>query len=415
MNTSIKNEKAIRYALAEVKKSIHNDPMHLTLCESIVCSTINIKGLHEYDKKRSIILEAVSKIDIGQYTLDDFRSAIKQTIAERVERGKKSFKIIFFLHINKKQSKKLQPLFQKKWVNLCGQKLYFRDSSYLTNKINSKKFFNKCAEYEDHLSIKLDSSFNAFQPVEICVKSYSSREASYIAHKIFNLLRAFLNYCDNCFLFNQQFGVQKPLNSFLPSPLIGTFDGEGEFLTFDYQAEVYKYTVTGINRRFQDKMFFQLLSDFKTEPIEESLKELISDVFVRYGAALDHNNRANSFFELWQILESVSFYNQSSTIKDTSKRIKFILNNQEKWNHCMDAICDFRNQFVHKGRFPDEGLDQVGLIKYVVENVINFLLSMKQTFKSSHELEIYFQHGSLNSTDLRRRKKVISKILSLRK
>jgi hypothetical protein len=70
---------------------------------------------------------------------------------------------------------------------------------------------------------------------------------------------------------------------------------------------------------------------------------------------------------------------------------------------------------VHRGKFSeDQGLEEVGLLKSVVERAINSLLAHKNNLRTKNELRIFYENVNRGDTDLKNRRKIMQYILEKR-
>jgi hypothetical protein len=154
---------------------------------------------------------------------------------------------------------------------------------------------------------------------------------------------------------------------------------------------------------------------FKTDPIENSLQKLISEALLKYGQSLDSLDWEDNFLKLWRVLELITFYPELNSIEKSANRIKIIYSRSPLWKYNIDSICDLRNMLVHKGIYPGEGVEQLSILKVIVENWIWQLVIFCRHFKNVGDLRIFYELDSVTTENLKKKIKVIEKILEFRK
>ena len=405
----IKDNKKVEFALEELKKTIHDDVFQLSLCQNILLFSIDIKGIKKIEDKLNLLLASVSRFQ--KYTLhsiEEFKKAILEEIEARKGSQPEIFHIIFYLNIERSSIEK------KRFFTLRGNKLFSRTYSFINRNFNFKKFTAEARPY--YLEPQIPFRTSQFQPFECIVSGRNAGEAFWKAFDIFELFRAILNFSNNFCVISFQMGGRTHLNAFLPSPFCLVYNSKKEYLHFRYELSRYKYkTFNRPSSHFRPNVFELLLRIFRNEYKDESMEGIISESLYHYGKALDSLDWETNFLKLWRILELITFYSEESTIKLTGSRVKLLFNQTLKWDYAIDSLCSLRNQLVHKGNFPEEGLGQLCILKFIAENVIWTLVFMRKDFKDRASLDIFYKYGFSPTGDLRKKISVINKILTFRK
>ncbi|MCK9614977.1 MAG: hypothetical protein M0R48_05680 [Candidatus Omnitrophica bacterium] len=405
----IKDNKKVEFALEELKKTVHDNVFHHSLCSNILLFNVDIKGIKKIRERLNLLLVSISRFQkYTSHSIEDFKRAILEEIEARKGIKPEVFRFIFYLNIERSSIEK------KRFFALRGSKLFSRTHSFIDRNFNLEKFI---AESRLYVNVKIPPSPAMFQPFECIVSGRNDGEAFWKAFDIFELFRAILNFSNNFGVISVHFGSRHAyLNSFLPSPFCLVYNSKREYLHFRYDLIEYKYkTFNRTGAFFKPEVFRLLLKVFRDEIKEESIEVIILEALFHYVKALDSLEWETDFLKLWRILEVITFYSEESTIKLTGNRIKLLFHQTPKWNYVIDFLCSLRNELVHKGNFPEEGSDQVSALKFIVENAISILISMRKDFKDKAALRLFYENDSSGTGDLRKKISVIKKILAYRK
>jgi hypothetical protein len=405
----VKDKAKTIFALNTLKKSVIRVFEH-DLYHNILLFAVDIKGVERIDTKKSILLSAISRFSgYKDHSLASFKKAVNKEINERRKAKKKTFSIIFLLNIDKRY------IIRKRIFKINGRVLRHRSHRYILRNYNLSKFVKEAKLHSKNIGIKIPFNPNMFQHIECKVTARTATEAFWKAYEDFELLRAIINFSNNFGILTKQFGTRNHLNSFLPSPFYLVFSENNRYEHFRYELVNYKYKVPKLSLHYKEKVFNKLISVCEKEVSANSLRNLVLESLTKYGQALDSLEWESNFLKLWRVLELITFYSEESSIKSTGNRIKLLFGQSPFWNYNIDSICELRNSLVHKGIFPEEGLDHLVILKYIVEQAIWQLFILCKYFKEQSELRLFYEHNSSGSGNLQKEIRVIRKILRFRK
>ena len=102
---------------------------------------------------------------------------------------------------------------------------------------------------------------------------------------------------------------------------------------------------------------------------------------------------------------------------DTVERTNNLICAKDQYlGHLLEVMKDTRNRFVHRGDFVEEkGLEEVGLLKSVVESAIGALLGCRRTLRTDAALKLFYESVTRGDGELEERARVIRQILRTRK
>lgn len=303
----------------------------------------------------------------------------------------------------------------KRSFTISGVKLRVWSWAYCQKNLEIKEFIS------DTQSLLKDPKFNYashFTPIVSQARGHDFVEAFRQCEKGFDLFRWLVNLLYQFGKYQMQFGgYPRPLAKILPPPTFAAFTEDGAYRGFlfataryeEYKANVVATDVWPDVRRLVGKL--------GAEGSRSEVQELIVDALQRYGEALDAIEWRLSFLQLWQILEKITLQGERSlSMSQVLSRTSSLLGQDQEARDLMRAIYETRNSLVHSGVFPDEsGLLEVELLKYIVERAINALFSMQRVCTDRAQLDLYYQHNTSNSKELRHRKRLISHILGKRR
>lgn len=96
-------------------------------------------------------------------------------------------------------------------------------------------------------------------------------------------------------------------------------------------------------------------------------------------------------------------------MRNVINRVNGLLRQDQTALDLLSALYEVRNALVHRGHFPDEqGLQEVDLLKYIVERTINALFARMRALPTKGSLMRFYDHIASGDTDLADRQRVIS-------
>ena len=362
-----------------------------------------IKYPQEYGSSaQGLVLEAV--IDLKKRGCDDpkwtdFESALERVIEAYLRTPLRTYNIFFPLNATGPY------LERKRWFNILDTR-FRRVTWRCIKKFPGWDRFQRDIEPSKRRQI-LSQAY--FTPLITSLEARSIKEAFSKANRNFELLRAILNLTFQFGKITYQSGRPKSLGKVLPPPIYGVFSEGGDFENSGFTIEQYEYKWVEIASEQFRALEWVLKQLEKSDP---KMCGLLTDILLKYGQAMDTTNWRHAFLALWQVLETIA-QPTSTQLKmdDVAKRIGLLLKQDPLIRDLLDYLKDLRNTLVHKGRFSEEGLEEVNFLKFIVEQAINTVLLNLRRFSTPQMLEEFYVHASLCDSSLKTKVKVINAIL----
>lgn len=347
-----------------------------------------LRSLLSYDCLDYHIIKAITSIsDITQINLKTFEDSIKQiTKSEKLRDHLTKWKILIPLEVVlRKRQIKINGL----TFNVISYKtlkktypteyyLYFQGQKLQTEKIENRK----CR----YLVIESNGSslYNAWKNIE----------------PTFNVLRGLfefiLSYGQWTFFTIPNFRTMVKH----PETVYGiSSDSKQEFLKFILLKtkpgliEFKKNQIPGLNK---------YLNVLKKKPKENSLINLISDIFRIYSQAMEEYDLQYGFLKFWQMAERIALSDpggpSASTVK---KRLTFFTNPTPDFDMTpyIEKLSIKRNKLVHRGIDDIEESD-FNILKSICERAIVWLYSKRRNFITLHHLELYYTSKDLDQNKI---------------
>ncbi len=409
-----KDKERVEFALKELTKIVSPDGvvngmdfLKRDQCKSILDFSIRINGLEGSGKKEEIIENAFLKIRReNKYSAESFANALKHEINLILDKNIEKFHILFLLNIDTSVFK------NKRHFAICNNKLYCRTQKYILKNFDLNQFNTEANYLIDALP---SSSLSLFEFFEYISEGGDGEEAFRNAYQDFELFRAILNFSDNFGVCKYSYNEEIHINSFLPSYFYLIFDSKYNYQDYRYTREKFTYKKLKLSPHFKPTLFKKLINMFLAKPSDNSLKRLILEAIIGYSQALDSLELESNFLRLWQILELITFSSEESSIKNATNKVKLLFNQKPLWNYTLDWICQQRNELVHKGNFPEEGLKNLNILKYIVDQCLYQLIIFNKYFSDKSDLQLFYELESEPYGSLKKRVKVINKIIKFRK
>lgn len=252
-----------------------------------------------------------------------------------------------------------------------------------------------------------------FEPIVCQTQARDVREAVVNAEFAFDTLRALLNFTElHGVAWHHLSGLPRPLAHLLPSPVLAVFDADDAFQRPLFRTPVsYRYARHQIE---QDRVrqASELAAQLWPQSGQRDLRLLLTDAVRKYGQAMDTPDWQQAFLTLWQALEVVASPLQDANIgtNTVASRISRLLGEDRLLAEVAKCAGHTRNELVHLGRFSEYGLNQVNLLKLVVENVIDIVFAKIGDLPNIHSLENYHLQRPRNDTELKETHRAIDLI-----
>jgi len=370
--------------------------------------------------KRNVILSAIfrwlkyKKTNNQLLQLNYFQRAVNAEVL-RISKNKRIFSVLMFLNVDTESISEFNE------IEILGDKLRFISWQDLS-RLNIKNLWSEVKFHKPETPILwIDRNEKeplpniiVFSPVVIEINTYDSDGAVELAVDRIDILRGILNISYVLGRYTYFRSQPEALSKILPSPIYVSFDKEGNRNIF-YTTESFKYKQEKITNEQKSSIQF-LLSKICEEPKPNSTWAYILNILRLYQKALDTSIAEVSYLTMWQVLEnSINLGEKSLKNRDIHARIKVLVKLDPISLEILDILFDKRNEFVHSGKYLQEGDRLFFILKFITDFVIRSLISLADKYPTLIELKEYVAFHTLSNSDLERKKLVIEKIIEKRK
>ena len=185
---------------------------------------------------------------------------------------------------------------------------------------------------------------------------------------------------------------------------------------FVLQQLYYRY----LSKKYENnniKNVERLLS--RLSSFSEDMSELLINMLLKYGRAMDTADWSDGYLSLWQIIEALTLVKDFRVeMKKLPQRMVNLIGFRDTilYKDLITGLAESRHLLVHEGRFSEEGFDDFQMLKHVVEMGIEALFQRAKDFPTRQSLEdFYINTKEAHDLVLYNRLKVIQKILDYRK
>jgi hypothetical protein len=363
----------------------------------ILSEHISIKEIESTYKKQSLLFSLffIRLKPKETPTFETFKSELIKEISSYTNKPVKDYTVLFPLNIS------IDKLRTTQSFNVFGNILKINEWEKLENFLELQTLFDKAGflfDKEKPYRIRTD-----FLPVTIEIEGIDSTEAFYNSLKPFNFLRSYLNLGAKWGLIERRWGgFQEPLGKFLPPPICGVFNNNGDLEKLYHSSAVYeKYPK---NKLSSDEIsdISEKIKKIKFTNDEKYSEYLLLAAVNKYGEAMDAIEEKLMFLSLWQILELLSLRSiENLNMRKTINRIKILLGKKETLKDLIEVIYSSRNIFVHEGIFPDDrGIEEVMYIKQIADVSLSSFFSLVQKYETVNELKSHYIYATKSNSEL---------------
>lgn len=362
------------------------DLFHADAYDIIITSLVQLQYVDTLFDQRKLVEQALKRFaDYRQQNLTTFRRALATEVRHYLDSTENSYYVVCPANISRNS------LADIRWFNVRGVRLRVWKWSTAKRKL-------EVGEWKKERSQRFrfcESPFNTqFVPIVGSVTCRTQRAAFSTVEAAYDLLRALINMSFTFSRYHLQAGRKRRLGKIVPSPIYGIFDHNGHYLDSAYDAAPpHKYRLKTLPENNLDFVKKQL-SHLDAPEKSDELSALLVDALRFYGQALDTANWSEAFLTLWQVLEIITYRDpgcfKMSKVRD---RAKTLVGGHALLTELLEVSYDTRNALVHQGKFPEWGLEDVCMLKAVVEQSIQALDGLRRKFSSWHELELYYQYA----------------------
>ena len=381
----------------------------LQVYEKILANNVHLEDIIDINDRQRLVRRTVIKLKKQkQQNIQSFKRLLASEVYKFNSRSKRKYFILFPFQVS---SVNPPPI---KLFSIHGITFQFKTWKYIKRNLDYEKFNGELALLGKYIkNINLEGSFI---PLLAISNGRNTMEAFEEANRAFDLLRVTFNLPHQFGRFTSQFGgYPSPLGKILPAPVYGIFGDDKSFLSLLISTSKYEYKNNSIS--IDEVRSARRIARFITVPKnEQDILSIIVDAFEKYQKVLDLHEWSQAFLSLWQILESITLQTEHIDMKDVINRTDSLIVQKDKYvKHLLEVFRLTRNQLVHSGKFAeDKGLEDVGLLKSIVETAINSLLVHKNNLRTKNELRIFYESVNRGDTDLENRRKIMRYVLEKR-
>lgn len=296
----------------------------------------------------------------------------------------------------------------RRWLTVGGLRFTVRSWEYIRDHLAVDEWRKKALVHEIGCGSDV---WRCFTPLEVVVPGRSVNEASDAAYDAFELLRAVLNYFEMVGTYTVQGGKSQPLGRIRPPVTYAVFGDDGALLEWYLETNpAMKYSCPNIDVRNVDGALGMLKQLSRARDARATVAR-IEDAVRKYGRALDTTEWRHAFLNLWQALEILTHEPTGShSIKSVYERAKLLLGPDPFMKDVLEVCRDARNELVHQGRFSEDGLRAVGMLKMIVGHCIRTVYSLRKACPDWDSLVVYYNNVGTSTPDLARRGRIIRSI-----
>lgn len=393
---------AARLVVLEEGKAVTHELLRFESLVYVVDALVECSGVPIERSKRAMVQASLFRLGTcNRQDLPTFRRVLAARVRRYLNRPEQTYRIVLPLNVRESSTSRRGEIRVGEVSFMVLGWREVQDSTQFTEWLNAAQ------------GVGLPSAsalFHNFTPLVVTVRAKSADEAFEACYDQFELLRATLNL-EAFYRHTRQFGRRKPLSKCQPPPVYGIFEADGTYKHFYYEeGETRDYKQFALSSEELDRKQ-NLLDELTRNTAETSVEAVVAKTVWRYGEALDTSDWPKCYLTLWWALEHLTFCSTGNySNKAVRSRAMALLGNDRFLADVLDVCLERRNQLVHTGVFPDEGLAAVNMLKMVVEACINAVYRLRHVCSDWAALETYYENVSANNATLERRAQVIKAI-----
>lgn len=338
-------------------------------------------------EKRNLIMDALNHLkDIKNTSYEEFKRYIEEGSRKS---GWKKYSIVFSLNLSKENMEKL-----------TGIDL---DNKTLEN-VNKDDFCRKISKKFD-LDRNLHQYFEKAEWCKVTLWVPDEESAFSFGYSFSEQIRSLINFV----LASHKIYYQRPprpLSSIAPSYCYFLFDEEENYINHYYSIWHYDYKQVNIS----DKDFKKVINFIKEvddldKSKEHKLKRMFLESLRLYNEALDSDRYEFSFIVLWSIVDILI-----PNIKNNKEYLKNFFREDKKWEQMIDALYNKRNLLIHQGKIFDVDLDDLNLLKFVIDALLKFVFDISKDFQKPEQFKKLITNLSLSDEQLQENINILSYI-----
>lgn len=382
----------IEHDIASVRPILLGEAVGFDERLEVLTSKIEIRHETVRDNKRltlQFIRQATVNLKIRglkEPSWGDFERELDDAIRDYLNRAMVDYRVLVPFHISGSW------VTRKRWFNVLGMKFKKTKWSTVRRLPGWDQFLAQTHSDLRSLGYKGELSwiYNLI-PLVVDVRARTYQEAFHQVSHSFELLRALFNLVKDYGMVHWQ-ATPRPLGVSLPSPVFGLFRDDGEFEKLYFEVKRYQYPTKSYMRK---NLVVVERSLKRIATVSDPMQRLLIDVLLKYGQAMDTADWRDAFLSLWQVLEGLSLRNVFSVrMKKVPSRIVNLMGVRPPLRSLkkdlIDSLAKSRHLLVHQGRFSEEGLIEVNLLKGIIEEAINALFALAKRFPTLQSLQDFY-------------------------
>ena len=338
-------------------------------------------------EKRNLIMDALNHLkNIKNTSYEEFKGYIEEGSRKS---GRKKYSIVFSLNLSKENIEGLTE------INL--------DNKTLEN-VNKDDFCKKISKKFD-LDRNLYQYFEKAEWCKVTLWAPDKESALNFGYSFSEQIRSLINFVLASHKIYYQY-PPKPLASITPSYCYFLFDEGENYISHYYSMWHYDYKQVNIS----DKDFKKVINFIKEvdalgKSKEHKLKRMFLESLRLYNEALDSDRYEFSFIVLWSIVDILI-----PNIKNNKEYLKNFFREDKKWEQMIDALYNKRNLLIHQGKIFDVDLDDLNLLKFVIDKLLKFVFDISKDFQKPEQFEKLITNLSLDDEQLQENINILSYI-----
>jgi hypothetical protein len=335
---------------------------------SLISRALHMLAISEQERGRSGSFEALFKGLLGKYT---------GSIPEQV-------RVLTFLHLKPEFSEYLG---SPSWKGVDIQVFTWDDASDVVKRIADlpERVYQETGIDFDELKLP-----QHFTPLMLQFEARSDLEVSNLTEDVAEPLRACINFALGAGTLYYSFGERKPPAECMRYPMMLMLKDDGSYRNVACPREKSLYKDNPSCSREKIQLAARIHS--KLDCLPGRLREVATDVFLKWQKALDCDDAQLSYLFLWQGIETAALQGFSSrfleagTIVDRAARL---IRARKHERDLLQGFADERGRIAHHGCRTESLELYLNVLKILVERCFSGLVVSRRVQSFDDLLHIY--------------------------
>ncbi len=366
--------------------------------EHVLRASIELRGVDSDWQRRQLIRAAFARLkSCKRQDLKTFRRVLAGQVRRNTTRPLTRFRVLFPLNAREND-------LAGRRGTVLGTRFSFTTWSRAEQKLALDDWRAEVRQYLTHSGTEEPGVGPPWAPVIAEVDARHHDEAARTASDSYLLLRTALNMVGSFGATTSQAGLARPLGKFVAPPVFGVFVETGSMVGGPWAENVIQrgYTPWRVTDDDWDTAL-SYLRYMRAPTRDNDIQSILLDGWRKYGEALQTSDWQAAFLMLWQVLEGLTFRpGDRFSMREVEQRAVLLLSDKAEVRELFNALAATRNQLVHMGRFSDDGLDYVNLLKLFVEDCLSETIRLRKRFKTAPRLFDFYRLLPQRGTNLER-------------